>query len=258
MNPTRRALFAAPLLLTAAAPAKTPLAAVPISRLDTPWWRARHLEKLAELRRGRIDLVFLGDSITQDWERSGPPWGDFRPGWQRYYGDRHAINLGFSGDATSHLLWRLRNGEIDGIAPRLAVILIGANNLGRVHWPVEDNVQGIETVVDETLRRLPQTQVLLLGVLPSERSDWASQSTLAINRTLAARFGSRAVPRVHYLDIGGVLLRQGAIDRTMFFDPQLSPPEPPLHPSVQGQERLAAAMEPTVAALLGDRDHSRG
>ena len=66
------------------------------------------LEKLAEIRRGPVELVFLGDSITQDWERTGPePWRDFRPAWNRFYGDRHAVNLGFIGDATSHLLWRI-------------------------------------------------------------------------------------------------------------------------------------------------------
>src|SRR5260370_40122801 len=143
MSASRRTLLAAPLLLLGAAPApraKPPLAAVPISRLDTPWWRARHQEKLAELQRGRVDLVFLGDSITQDWERSGPPpWGDYRAAWQHFYGDRNALNLGFSGDATSHLLWRIGHGELDGLAPKLVVILIVANNLGRGDWAAGQN-----------------------------------------------------------------------------------------------------------------------
>ncbi len=260
MNISRRGLLAAPLLLAAAnAPSqRLPLAAVPIARLDTPWWRERHAEKLAELKRGRVDLVFLGDSITQDWEKAGPaPWGDYRPGWKQFYGDRNAINLGFSGDATSHLLWRIRNGEIDGIAPKLTVILIGANNLGRVHWPADENVVGIETVVAEVRRRLPNSKILLLGVLPSERSEWATQTTLAINRALAARYGNAAVPSVTWLDVGGVFMRNGTLDRTLFTDPLLQPPQAPLHPSVQGQERMAAAMEPTIAGLLGDRDHSK-
>ena len=179
--------------------------------------------------------------------------GDYRPGWQRFYGDRHAVNLGFSGDATSHLLWRIRNGEVDGIAPKLAVILIGANNLGRAHWPAEENVRGIEEVVAETRRRLPRTQILLLGVLPSERSAWATQTTLAMNQALAARFA--AVAGVHYLDVGGVLSRGGVADRSLFVDPLLTPAEAPLHPTVEGQERMARAMEPGVSALMGDRLH---
>ena len=78
---------------------RVPVAAVPLSRLDTAWWRNRHQEKLAELRSGRVDLLWLGDSITQDWEKRGPPdWQDFAPVWHRFYGDRHAVNLGVNGD----------------------------------------------------------------------------------------------------------------------------------------------------------------
>ena len=144
---------------------------------------------------GKWTWCSWGNSITQNWEHSGPPaWRDFQPAWQHYYGNRNAVNLGFSGDATCHLLWRLRNGEIDGITPRAAVILIGANNLGRLHWPAADDIAGIVAVVDETRRKLPQTRVLLLAVLPSERSDWASETTLEINRALAARAWAMTFP----------------------------------------------------------------
>ena len=194
MRPILRLCLAAVLLLLSdAAPAPhTVLAATPISRMDLPWWRTRHEAKLAELRSHRVDLVFLGDSITQDYEVSGPPeWRDFVPVWQRFYGDRNAINLGFSGDATSHLLWRIENGEVAGITPKVAVILIGANNLGRLHWPAEDTVAGIDAIVAQLRRRLPHTKLLLLGVLPSERSAWATETTLAINKTLAERYHDR-------------------------------------------------------------------
>ena len=257
---SRRTLLAAAsaLLATTPACAKTPLAAVPIARLDAPWWRERHAAKLAEIKHGRVDLVFLGDSITQDYEKSGPPaWNDFRPVWQRFYGDRNAINLGFSGDATSHLLWRIEHGEIDGIAPKVAVILIGANNLGRLHWPADDDVAGIEAVVAETRRRLPRTKILLLGILPSERTEWATQTTLEVNRTLAARYGRGAVPGVTFLDVGGVFMRNGVLDRSLFLDPLLTPPQPPLHPTTEGQTRMALAMEPTLARLMGDRNHAQ-
>jgi lysophospholipase L1-like esterase len=258
----RRRLLAAPLflLLAAAAPNHPrPIpAAIPISRMDLPWWRVRHEEKLAELKHGPVELVFLGDSITENWERNGPePWERFHPIWERFYGDRHAVNLGFKGDATSHLLWRIRNGELDGIRPKAVVVLIGANNLGRLHWPVADTVQGINTIVAEIRRRLPATKILLLGVLPSERSDWATESTREINAALAARYGSGGVPGVTFRDVGSLFLKGGTLDRSMFYDPLLDPPEPPLHPTAAGQERMAAAIEPTLAALLGDREHGR-
>lgn len=254
MSLTRRGLLASLPLAAVPGPAKRPLAAVPIARLETKWWRERHEQKLAELKRGPVDLVFLGDSITANWERAGPePWRDYRAAWSHFYGDRHAVNLGFVGDATSHLLWRMGHGELDGIAPKAAVILIGANNVGRVHWPAPDSIIGIETVVAEAQRRLPRTKLLLLAVLPSDRNPWATQTAREINQGLAARFGKDAA--VSYLDLAPLFMRDGAVDRGQFYDPMLTPPEPPLHPTAQAQARMAAAIEPTLARLLGDRNH---
>jgi len=241
-----------------AAAQKPPLAAVPIARLDTPWWKARHEAKLAEARRGPVDLLLLGDSITQDWEETGPtPSHDFRPVWQRFYADRHALNLGFSGDATSHLLWRVEHGEIDGIAPKAAVILIGANNLGRLHWSAPDTVRGIETIVAEVHRRLPATKLLLLGVLPSDRGEWTLKTGFEINAALAARYGTGAVPYVTYRDVSALFMKGGAVDTSLYYDPLATPPRPALHPSPEGMARLAAAIEPALSAMLGDKPHTR-
>ena len=253
----RRTLLAAPALLLGGAdrlPGRVPVAAMPISRMDTRWWRQRHLAKLAEIERGPVDLIWLGDSITQDWELEGPPdWRDFQPAWKHFYGDRHAVNLGFKGDSTSHLLWRMQNGEIDGIQPKAAIVLIGANNMGRVHWNAEQTVAGIEAVVADLRRRLPATKVLLLAVLPSIRNKYVTRTTAEINRTLAERFAS-AGP-VTLMDVGNLFMRDGEVDRTQFLDDHLTPPDPPLHPTAQAQRRLAEAIEPTVAAMMGDRRH---
>ena len=253
---TRRDLLAAAPAL-AVPHARPPLAAVPISRMDLPWWRERHQAKLAEIRRGRVDLIFLGDSITQNYEKSGPPaWQDFRPVWQHFYGDRNAVNLGFIGDATSHLLWRIMHGEVEGIAPKAAVILIGANNLGRLHWPAADDVEGIQAVVAETRRRLRTTHILLLGILPSERGEWVTRTTQAINVTLAKLYGDASEAGITFLNVGDVFTRGGALDRSLFLDPLLTPPAPPLHPTAEGQARMAAAIEPVLARLMGDRNHA--
>jgi lysophospholipase L1-like esterase len=234
--------------------ARAVLAASPIARLDLRWWRDRHQAKLAELARVRPGLIFLGDSITQDWEYDGPePWRRFVPEWNRFYGDRNAVNLGFKGDTTASLLWRVRNGEVDGIAPKVAVVLIGANNLGRLRWPAADTLLGIGAIVDELRRRQPGARILLLGVLPSERSDWVTETTWAINHALDARYAND--PAVTFLDVGFVFMKNGRLDRDMFYDPNLRPPEPPLHPTAQGQAAMSAAMEPVLAGLLGDRTH---
>jgi lysophospholipase L1-like esterase len=243
------------LLPCSASPSpKTVLAATPLSRMDLSWWRERFEAKQQALRTHKVDLLFLGDSITQDYEISGPPaWRDFVPVWQHYYGDRDAVNLGFNGDATSHLLWRIENGETDGIRPKVAVILIGANNLGRLHWAPEDTVTGIEAIVAQLRHRLPDTKLLLLGVLPSDRSEWASRATIEINRALAARYQHSS--EVTYIDVGPVFMKNGSVDRDLFLDPQLTPPAAPLHPTAEAQARMAATIEPALAALLGDRPH---
>ena len=250
-------MLAAPLglaLLPRDATARTVLAATPIARLDLKWWRDRHLAKLAELRRAPPSLIFLGDSITQQWEDNGPEsWRNFVPEWRRFYGDRNAVNLGFKGDTTASLLWRIQNGEVDGIAPKVAVILIGANNLGRLHWSAEDTVLGIDAIIAELRRRLPETRILLLGVLPSERSDWTTQTTWTINRALDPKYAHDAT--VTFLDVGFVFMNGERLNRDLFLDLKYNPPDPPLHPSAQGQALMSAAMEPVLAGLLGDKPH---
>jgi lysophospholipase L1-like esterase len=250
------ALLSLTALLFAAPPAnaRTILAATPISRMDLHWWRDRFDAKQAELRARHPALVFYGDSITQDWEQSGPPaWMDFAPVWQRFYSDRNAVNLGFIGDTTASLLWRIDNGEANGIAPKVAVILIGANNLGHLHWSTDDTVAGIDAIVSELRHRLPTTKLLLLGILPSDRSDWATETTLAVNRRLAQEFSHPG--EVTFLDIGHVFMHGDKLDRDLFLDPRKTPPEQPLHPTAQGQALMAAAIEPTLASLLGDHVH---
>jgi lysophospholipase L1-like esterase len=239
--------------------APLPPAARPYSRMDLPWWRARFEAKQAELQqmRGHVDLLWLGDSITQDFEQTGPqPWRDFKPVWDLFYGGRNAINLGFKGDATAHLLWRLENGETEGMRPKLAIVLIGANNFGHLHWPAEPTRAGIEAIVATLHRRLPETKILLLGVLPSIRSAWVDENTAALNRDLAARYGSGADRLVIYKDLSGLFLENGKVVPERFLDPRLAPPDPPLHPTAQTQARMAEAIEPVVSHILGDRNRS--
>jgi lysophospholipase L1-like esterase len=236
-------------------PPHTILAAVPIDRNDLPWWKARHLAKLQELKEKDPALIFLGDSITQNWEKHGPPaWQDFAPEWQRFYGDRNAVNLGFIGDTTASLLWRIDHGEVAGIAPKVAVVLIGANNLGRVHWSASDTLRGIDTILHELQTRLPKTKILLLGVLPSERSSWATETTNEINKGLAEKFGPGKTS-VTFLDVGHIFLHDGHLNRALYYDPLMTPPDPPLHPTAEGQAKLSAAIEPTLASLMGDKIH---
>ncbi len=246
-------LLLLPLLLGAAAPGS--IATQPISRLDTPWWRQRFEAKQAELRRGRVDLLWLGDSITQDWERAGPQsWQNFQPIWKRFYGDRHAINLGFRGDSTCHLLWRLQHGELDGITPKAAILLIGANNFGHVHTDADETFKGIVKILELLHARQPNTSVLLLGVLPSKRSPWIDANTRILNARLST-LTSTYDHWFRYKDVAPALQRDGAIDPTRFLDLKLIPPDPLLHPTAAAQADIAVMIEPVVAAMMGDEVH---
>ena len=236
------------------------LAATPIGRMDLPAWRARFELKQQQIRSGSYDLIYYGDSITQDFERTGPaPHGDWPRVWQRFYADRHALNLGFKGDTTASLLWRIDHGEaaIHGPhgEPTAAIVLIGANDLGRLHWSAADTLAGIQADLTALHTHLPRTRVLLIGVLPSHRSPWITATTRQIDAALARQFGQHQVPWVTYVDASPVLMRDGQTDDRLFIDPQLIPPDPPLHPNADGQTRVAEAIEPVLSAMLGDRPH---
>jgi lysophospholipase L1-like esterase len=245
------------------------LAAVPISRMDQPWWRMRFEQSLDRVSQGHVGLVWLGDSITQYWETSGPsPYADYAPVWDRFYGDRDAVNMGFRGDTTANVIWRLDHGEVRGIAPSALVLLIGANNFGRVHWDAAETLAGINTIITILRHQLPSTQILLLGVLPSERSAWITANTALVNEELSETY--RARPYVTFQNVGYLFYRNGRLDRGLYLDPHvavLASHEPgvttatvtsvALHPDALGMEMIAAAIEPTLHRLMNDRDHLR-
>ena len=246
-----------PVQVAAGADSALP-AAGPIGRLDDLNWKARHEAKLLEASFRPVHLVLLGDSITANYELKGPgPLRDYSRVWQRYYADRDTLYLGFSGDGTRHLLWRITHGEIDGIAPKVAVILIGTNDIGWLRRTAADTVAGIEGVVAELHLRLPATKILLMGLLPSDRGAWVRQAAAEVNSALAAHYGDGRVSHVTYRDVSAAFLKNGVLDTSLFSDPQHFPREPALHPSLEGQEWMAAALELTLSALLGDPWHDR-
>ena len=250
-------VFLAALLLAGGFPAMAApasIATADISRMTTPWWAARFAAKQHALETGPSDLVWLGDSITQNWETDGPEdWRRLAPVWNRFYGDRHAVNLGFKGDSTCHVLWRLDHGELAAMHPKLVVLLIGANNFGHVHTDATATYDGIRLILDRLRGHAPDARIIVLGVLPSIRSAWVDANTRAVNAMMTA--GLAHERGVTFVDLARLLMTGSAVDRSAFFDPHLQPPDPPLHPTAQTQARIAAAIEPLVAAEFGDRPH---
>ncbi len=141
--------------------------AAPQSRLDLPWWKERH-EAILQQIKSHTDakLLWIGDSITNNFDKTKLPDENFQPTWQEFYEPRKALNLGFSGDTTGNVLWRLQHGEIDGLHPKAVVLLIGTNNTGYAHESAAETEVGIDAVIVELEHRLPQSKILLLGLLP--------------------------------------------------------------------------------------------
>ena len=253
------ALFAASCLATPAAqvcaqiPAgslKNP-AIVPADRLGESWWVSRH-KSILETVHNQPDtqLLMIGDSITNNYDKTKPPDENFGPIWNEFYAPRKALNLGFSGDTTANLLWRLDHGEVEGLHPKAAVLLIGTNNTGHDHETAEQTEGGIDAVIGDLEQRLPQTRILLMALLPSDVSVSKTQFDEAVNAHLAASYSED--PRVAYLDIASIFYKDGKLNTAIFYDPRLPSHSKALHPDTIGQRRMAEAIEPTLARLMED------
>jgi beta-glucosidase len=216
---------------------RKPAAVVPLPQTES-WWTRQHEHTLARIRQGEVDLLVIGDSITQGWNDEG------RRIWDVYYGRRRAVNLGFNGDRTEHVLWRLDHGEIEGIAPKLAVVMIGTNNTGTRHDPPEETAAGIQAILTTLRTNLPGTKILLLGVFPRSASagDRLRRLNVAINDRLRLYADNR---QIFFLDLSRRFLDdQGRLSQDLMPDY--------LHLSMRGYQVWADGMEDVVRKLLGE------
>jgi beta-glucosidase len=191
----------------------------------------------ARAKEGDVDLLFLGDSITQGWMGAG------KDVWQKYYGERKAMNAGIGGDRTQHVLYRLENGNIDGLKPKLAVIMIGTNNSGTD--TSEDIAAGLKAIVEKLRTELPEMKILLLGIFPRgpDADDPKRKVNVGANEIAKQLDDGQSVT---YLDISEKFLGpDGTLSKEIM--PDL------LHLSPQGYEIWAASIEPKVAELMGEK-----
>ena len=213
-------------------------ATVPVPRLDQEWWRNRHREKVKLANKGNYELLFLGDSITHGWENSG------KTVFNKYYNKRKTLNLGFSGDRTEHVLWRLLNGELaTNLNPKVATIMIGTNNTGHSMQNAEETFLGIKAIVDLLQDRRPKMKILLLGIFPRATNPEHPQRIRnneinSLSKTLADS------KNIHYLDISTRLL-----DEKKNLPKSVMPDA--LHPNEQGYKIWAKAMEDKICELGG-------
>src|SRR4030095_1069627 len=220
----------------ASAALATNTAIAPVSRAGDATWMARHQAMNTRAQQGHIDLIYVGDSIVEGYETQG------KDTWDRYYAPRHALNLGISGDRTEHVLWRLDHGNLDGIAPTLAIVMIGQNNGSRN--TAEEIGAGVTAVVHKIRAKLPTTKILLLAIFPRREKPTEERAVLAKASRIAATLADNHT--IFYMDINKIFLRP---DRSI--PAELMPDFE--HPSAQGYRLWAEAIEPTVAALMGDK-----
>ena len=136
-------------------------AVTPVPRGDQ-WWKDRHESfnrKVAELG-DKSQVIFIGDSITQGWEGAG------KEVWADNYAKYDAINLGIGGDRTQHVLWRLQNGNLEGLNPKAAVVMIGTNNSNGEDNTSEQIADGVRAIVEKLRGELPNTKILLVSIFP--------------------------------------------------------------------------------------------
>ncbi|GGY73452.1 hypothetical protein GCM10011613_18230 [Cellvibrio zantedeschiae] len=201
------------------------------------WWLPRHLQKLEEIKvRKNAQVIFIGDSITQGWEKDG--FNVFNHNYEKY----NAVALGFGGDRTENVLWRLLHGEVDGLNPKVAVLMFGTNNTGHRQEKPELTAAGIKRDIEELQKRLPNTKILLLAIFP--RDEKPEGELRQINNRVNAIISTFADnKKIYFLDINKSFLDdKGNLPKEIM--PDL------LHPNEKGYEIWAKAMEPTLLKLL--------
>jgi lysophospholipase L1-like esterase len=219
----------------------------PAAPANQPFARddARHKGFLEIAKRGDIGLLFVGDSIT-DWF-SNPRGGNPAPGlevWNANFGQFKPANFGIAGDTTQGVLWRMQNGELEGFKPKLIVLMLGTNNIGRN--PADEIVDGDRLIIEEFKKRQPQAKVLLLGVFPRNNNRQPDQtpalraSVKEINSKLAKLADNK---QVFYMDIGDKFLTaDGTLTTEVMADG--------LHPTAKGYQIWADAIIGQVKTLM--------
>ncbi len=206
-------------------------------------WIARHEGFVAQAKQGGIDILFMGDSITDFWRNRGSNV------WNQYYAPRQAANFGISGDRTQHVLWRMDHGELDGIKPKVVVLMIGTNNTGKernsdkIRNTVSEAIAGVQAVVADIRAKLPDSKLLLLGIFPRGTLDDPQRAQVAVINTVIAKLDDGKM--IRFLDIGPKLLEaDGSLSPEIMLKPDL------LHPTAKGYQILAEAMKPTLDEML--------
>ncbi|WP_339614693.1 GDSL-type esterase/lipase family protein [uncultured Gilvimarinus sp.] len=198
-------------------------------------WYQKHADDVKIAEAGKARVVFLGDSITDNWNKA-------QATWDATFGPYHPANFGIGGDLTQNLLWRLDHGAIEKLDPEVVVILIGVNNFLHNDTNAQDTFTGVSEVVKRALNGYPNAHIVLQGIFPyGEMPGTPERQRVSATNQLIKRLADN--DRIDYYDFGPLFLEaDGRISAEIMEDR--------LHPSVRGYQIWAEALQPILSALL--------
>ena len=225
----------------------------PIERADVATPRTdknsmlAHEQLLAKRTQGQIDVYFMGDSITRRWGASDEQYKELFANWSANFKGWNAADFGWGGDKTQHMLWRLQNGELDGVNPKIIVLLAGTNNIGKAA-PLGDAdartaevVRGVTAVAADLRRRAPKATLVITGITPRDDNIAVMPIVRAANREIAKLADGKAV---RYINIDSQLADEaGNLRPGMANDG--------LHLTPKAYQIWADALKPVFTEILG-------
>ncbi len=199
-------------------------------------WTGLHQKMIARTAQGGVDIMFLGDSLTMLWDKEG------KTVWDARFAPLKAANYGIGGDSTRQVIWRLENGELDNLNPKLVVLMIGTNNIYNDFNSGTDAeiVEGVSKIIALIHTKAPSAKVLLLGVLLRQNAFFTNR-TAALNKALSVY---AAQNKIQFLDASAKFLNtEGTITPALFKPDQV-------HLTAEGYQILGDTLQPAVTALL--------
>jgi lysophospholipase L1-like esterase len=204
-----------------------------------------HRQLLEKKTKGRIDVYFVGDSITRRWGATDYP--EFLAHWKQSFFGWNAANFGWGGDSIPNILWRLQNGELDQVHPKIIVVLAGTNNIGTAAPSPNDEarvagiVRGIRAILNVCQQKAPEAVIVLMGITPRNDNRAVMATINQVNERIAQFADGK---KIRCLNINGQLADADGVLR-----PGMSPDK--LHLSVKGYQVWAEALKPIFTELLG-------
>jgi cephalosporin-C deacetylase-like acetyl esterase/lysophospholipase L1-like esterase len=215
----------------------------PVERTDVNS-RSAHRQLVEKARQGGIDVYFVGDSITRRWGCTDAQYSNLFDNWRKNFFGWNAGNFGWGGDTIESILWRLQNGELEGVAPKAIVILAGTNNLdpnSAQHGSAEEIANGIRAILDQCRSKAPDAAIIVTAIFPRSDKPNLMSAINDINDRISRLADGK---RVFFLNVNQHL----AHDDGTLFDGMLIDG---LHPTANGYQVWADGLKPILTQLLG-------